>query len=185
MKREPKNPEASNRLRFFCHRCFMKFYHIKDDYIDYLRTYDSKVAYNKCGKRPYVGTVLEIYGVKYYAPFTSPKSKHQKMKNGKDFRKIQQGKYGAINFNNMIPVVDSALDLIDIEHESDPKYKNLLQNQYAAIIRDEAGIKRTAITLHTLVMTEDSKLSTFDQRIKARCCNLKLLESIYAAFNAK
>ena len=47
-----------------------------------------KVADNKKGKRPYVGVVLEIEGIKYYTPFTSPKEKHRKMKNTKDFRKI-------------------------------------------------------------------------------------------------
>ena len=93
----------------------MKFYNIKDEYINYLKKYDAKVADNKKGKRPYVGVVLEIEGIKYYTPFTLPKEKHRKMKNTKDFRKINQGIYGAINFNNMIPVVDSALLLIDID----------------------------------------------------------------------
>ena len=105
----------------------MKFYNIKDEYINYLKKYESKVADNKKGKRPYVGVVLEIDGIKYYTPFTSPKEKHRKMKNTKDFRKINQGIYGAINFNNMIPVVESALVLIDIDEledeNEDLKYK--------------------------------------------------------------
>lgn len=79
----------------------MKFYNIADEYINYLRIYDSKVSKNKSEKRPYVGMVVEIGEIKYYAPFTSPKEKHLKMKNGKDFRKIQGGEYGAINFNNI------------------------------------------------------------------------------------
>lgn len=66
----------------------MKFYHIEDDYIRYLRQYDDKVAENKQERRPYVGVVLDVNGIKYCAPFTSPKPKHQKMKNTKDFRKI-------------------------------------------------------------------------------------------------
>lgn len=87
----------------------MKFYHIKDDFISFLRQYDSKVSENKNQTRPYVGVVLEINSIKYYAPFSSPKPKHKKMKNGKDFRKINNGIYGAINFNNMIPVLDEVL----------------------------------------------------------------------------
>ena len=58
----------------------MKFYNIKDEYINYLKKYDAKVVDNKKGKRPYVGVVLEIDGIKYYTPFTSPKEKHRKMK---------------------------------------------------------------------------------------------------------
>ena len=87
----------------------MKFYHIKDTYIDFLRKYDEKVPENKNESRPYVGIVLTIGDIEYYAPFSSPKPKHKKMRNTKDFRKIGGGLYGAINFNNMIPVVKSAL----------------------------------------------------------------------------
>ena len=74
----------------------MKFYHIVDAYIDFLRNYDPKVAYNKNEERPYVGVVVQIGAIKYYAPFTSPKPKHRTMKNSVDFRKISGGQYGAI-----------------------------------------------------------------------------------------
>ena len=43
----------------------MKFYHIKDDFISFLRQYDSKVSENKNQTRPYVGVVLEIDSIKY------------------------------------------------------------------------------------------------------------------------
>lgn len=74
--------------------------------------------------------------MKYYAPFTSPKPKHKKIKNGKDFRKINHGIYGAINFNNMIPVIDETLIKIDIDGIQDEKYKNPLKNQFSAIQTD-------------------------------------------------
>lgn len=51
----------------------MKFYNIKDEYINYLKKYDAKVVDNKKGKRPYVGVVLEIDGIKYYTPLHRPK----------------------------------------------------------------------------------------------------------------
>ncbi len=41
------------------------------------------------------------------------------MKNGKDFRKINNGIYGAINFNNMIPVLDEVLIEIDTACRND------------------------------------------------------------------
>ena len=49
---------------FFFGRCKWSiiFYPIKDEYINYLKKYDAKVADNKKGKRPYVGVVLEIDG---------------------------------------------------------------------------------------------------------------------------
>jgi protein AbiQ len=160
----------------------MKFYNIEDDYILFLRNYDTKVAENKKVSRPYIGIVLEINGIKYYAPLTSPKPKHKNMKNGKDFRKISQGQYGAINFNNMIPVPDSALLIIDIENEPDPKYRRLLQNQYKAIKADRKSIEKTAENLRNLILTEEEKLGSYDMKIKARCCNLKLLETVYVKY---
>ena len=160
----------------------MRFYHVKDDYINFLRKYDKKVADNKHETRPYVGIVLEIGNVKYYAPFSSPKPKHKTMKNTMDFRKINGGLYGAINFNNMIPVTDSALILIDIEKISDDKYRRLLQNQYKAIRSDTVQIEKTANLLRELLFSDDSELADYEIRIKQRCCNIKLLEQIYTQY---
>lgn len=160
----------------------MKFYHIKEDFITYLRQFDTKVAENKNQTRPYVGIVLEVNSVKYYAPFSSPKPKHKKMKNGKDFRKINNGLYGAINFNNMIPVLDSALIEIDIANITDVKYRRLLQNQYNSIKSDEKGILRTAENLRKLLFDEERNLSVYDRIIKQRCCNLVLLEEKYVGW---
>lgn len=154
----------------------MKFYHIADEYITYLRKYDTRVAENKRESRPYVGIVVQIGDINYYAPFTSPKVKHLKMKNGKDFRKIGSGTYRAINFNNMVPVPDHALILIDIANESDEKYKRLLQNQYKAIQADSAAIIRTAQKLRNLILTENTNLSEFDKKIKERCQKSKVID---------
>ena len=157
----------------------MKFYHIKEDFITYLRQLDTKIAENKNQTRPYVGIVLDVNSVKYYAPFSSPKPKHKKMKNGKDFRKINNGLYGAINFNNMIPVLDSALIEIDIANIADVKYRRLLQNQYNSIKADEKGILKTAENLRKLIFDAETNLSAHDKVIKQRCCDLVLLEEKY------
>ena len=156
----------------------MRIYNMKDEYIAFLKQYDAKVPDNKNQQRPYVGVVLEIEGIKYYAPLSSPKIKHTKMKNAKDFRKINQGIYGAINFNNMIPVCETALVHVDIPNIEDEQYRRLLQNQYKYIRRDETKIRETAENLFTLIFTADEQLSECDKRIKKRCCNLSLLESV-------
>lgn len=161
----------------------MRFFYIADEYITYLKKYDSRVADNKSETRPYVGIVIQIEDIKYYAPFTSPKAKHREMKNTKDFRKINGGTYGAINFNNMVPVPDSELIPLDINEESDEKYKRLLQNQYKSIKKDSAAIIRTAENLRKLIVTEDEKLSEFDKKIKLRCCNLQVLEKVFAQYS--
>lgn len=104
------------------------------------------------------------------------------MKNGKDFRKINGGIYGAINFNNMIPVVDSALILIGIANMQDVKYRRLLQNQYNFIRADKDNILRLAKNLRGLVTTPAENLSEHDKQVKLRCCNLELLEEKYKVY---
>ena len=184
MKREPKKSEGEKSSSLFKRRT-MKFYYVIDTYIQYLRDYDTKVAENKKESRPYVGVVVEIEDIKYYAPFTSPKRKHLNMKNSKDFRKIKNGIYGAINFNNMIPVPDNALVLIDIDNEPNEKYRRLLQNQYKAILSDSEIIIKTAEKLRKLILQEEETLSEYDRKIKARCCDLRTLEKIYKMYDQK
>ena len=48
------------------------------------------------------------------------------MKNGPDFHKIDGGRQGAINLNNMIPIPSSELILVDINNIPDKDYRNLL-----------------------------------------------------------
>ncbi len=163
----------------------MRFYKIQDDYIDFLRAYDSKVADNKSESRPYVGIVLETDGMKYYVPLTSPKQKHRRMHNSKDFRKIGGGQYGALNFNNMIPVPDSALIDMDFSQEPDPQYRRLLQNQYRAVSNDSAAIETTAESLRKLIFTDDAELSENDRKVKARCCNLPVLEQVFSEYHSE
>ena len=103
----------------------------------------------------------------------------KKMKNGKDFRKINNGLYGAINFNNMIPVLDSALIEIDIANIADVQYRRLLQNQYNSIKADEKGILKTAEKLRKLIFDAETNLSAHDKVINQRCCDLVLLEEKY------
>ena len=94
------------------------FYTIDTDYCDYLRKFDSKVPYTMDSKqtRPFIGILLTVNENTYYAPLSSPKPKHLKMKNQIDFIKINSGKWGAINLNNMIPVHHSLATKVDPNH---------------------------------------------------------------------
>jgi len=101
---------------------------VDSKHCDYLRKFDNRVAYNKDSKelRPFIGILFTINDIKYFAPLTSPKLKHKKMKNTIDFIKIGNGTLGAINFNNMIPVKDNNYVLIDLNRKNlnreDAKY---------------------------------------------------------------
>ena len=154
----------------------MRFYYIEDEYITFLKKYDNIIADNKKETRPYVGIVVEIEGHKYYAPFTSPKKKHKSMKNNLDFKKIDNGRLGAINFNNMLPVVDIALIPINFNDIADDNYKKLLQKQYIAINKEKQNIVKTATNLRRIVFSSNENLTEHERKVKLRCCNMPLLE---------
>ena len=110
-----------------------KLYYIAEDYIEYLRKFDQIVSYNKSNTRPYVGIVYTYNNMNYFAPLSSPKTKHEKMKNTQpDVYKIDNGRLGIVNINNMIPTPKECLKEV-IPTVKDEKYKNLLQNQLAYI----------------------------------------------------
>lgn len=84
----------------------LSFVLINSKYCDYLRTKDHCVPYTMDNKstRPFIGVLFQIENINYYAPLSSPKPKHKRIKNQIDLVKINNGEFGVINFNNMIPV---------------------------------------------------------------------------------
>ena len=65
----------------------MEWYTIEKDYVNYLKKYDnfvSNIEY-KNKMKCFLGIVLKIDGLDYFAPLTSYKPKFTKMKNDIDF----------------------------------------------------------------------------------------------------
>ena len=128
----------------------LKLVKINSDYCDYLRKFDSKVPYNfdKKDNRPFVGALLEVNNCMYFAPLSSPKPKHLKMRNNLDFFKIDNGKLGAVNFNNMLPVLEKNIELINLENSDkkikEKKYKKLLQEQIYWLNRNSEKLYKKA-----------------------------------------
>lgn len=61
----------------------LKFYTLDERYFHYLVQFDNKIMAidDEKSHRPFVEVLLSIDGIDYYAPLTSPKLKHQSMKN--------------------------------------------------------------------------------------------------------
>jgi len=87
-----------------------------------------------------------------------------------DIYKIQDGKLGIINFNNMIPVLDGCYHLLDIANEEE-KYKFLLYNQSRDINRNHEKIGKIAKKLYSMYINNH-----LPEHIKSRCCDFLLLE---------
>ena len=111
------------------------FITLTSNYLKYLGIYENKVSLK--ANRPFIGIVFKVNNKEYFAPLSSPKEKHKRMKTNIDFFKIDKGKLGIINFNNMIPVINNDLcrNKLDLEmlskslNTDDIKYFRLLKNQ--------------------------------------------------------
>lgn len=150
---------------------------VNNKYCDYLRQFDFRVPYNKdkANLRPFIGILFNIQDKEYFAPLSSPKTKHLSMKNNLDFIKIAKGTYGAINFNNMIPVKKNNYEIINLNESchsiEEKQYQELLINQYTWLNINMRLVKNKAANLYKLYT--ENKLPS---NIKARCCNYLLLE---------
>ena len=150
---------------------------IDGSYCEYLRKYDNKVPFNMMAKqnRPFLGILFTIHNVEYFAPLSSSKEKHLKMHNTLDFVKIANGKLGAINFNNMVPVTKNNYQIIDLNkktlNKQDNQYQELLKDQLSWLNKNYIQIIYKADNLYALYLA-----NLLPENIKKRCCNFKLLE---------
>lgn len=159
----------------------MKFYTISNRYINYLKTIDSKVPNNYSGSRPYIGILLEINGHKYLAPLTSYKEKQDKIPANKltVFKLHEKGnesnKLGMINLNNMIPIIEKEISVIDF-NEQDYKYAILLTFQINFIDSHQSSIIEKANKLYEIVTVAKK------EHFCKLSCDFTLLEKHYKDF---
>lgn len=149
----------------------LKIYRVTDKYIRYMHGADSRVQYNKGAHRPYVGVVLTVGSYKYFVPMESPKANHKQLKPSTHIMPLDNGKYGILGFNNMIPVPSSALIVFDINGESDKHYAELLRRQAYFINRHKADVYDRASKTYFLATTKNK-----DSFFVKVCCNFKKLE---------
>jgi protein AbiQ len=161
---------------------------ISMEYTDFLRnTIDSKVPLEHMDSdnlpRPFIGILIMNNENQFVIPLTSPKAKHARMSNSLDFHKINGGEYGAINFNNMFPIIndDRIYQIIDTGFNSDCseaelQYRNLVRNQltWLNLSHNKALVLRKAENLYNLYISGE-----LDEKVKRRCCNFIKLQEEY------
>ncbi len=157
---------------------------VNSEYCDYLRIYDNKVPYNFGIKelRPFIGVLFEVNSCEYFAPLSSPKPKHIHIKSNMDLIKIDEGKLGVINLNNMIPVTKNNYEIFDLSSLTgdldEIKRRNLLKTQLRWLNSHRDTLYMKAFKLYTKY-----KNDCLPERIRARCCNFELLEEKCIEYN--
>lgn len=125
--------------------------------------------------RKYIGVVLKINDFYYFAPLSSFKEKHKKMKNTIDFIKIKE--LAVINLNNMFPVPLKEVEYYDISLEKDIAYKNLLQTEYRFVKKNQEDICKKAFNVYKHKIQNGNKTN-----LSKRCVDFKLLEKLSVEF---
>ena len=162
----------------------LKIVKIDSKYCNYLRKYDNKVVYNIGLKelRPFIGVLLIVNKCEYFAPLSSPKEKHKRMKSTLDLIKIKDGEYGVVNLNNMIPVNKNNYIEFDLNkktnNELDISRIELLTNQLRWLTLNKKEIYTKSRVLYNLYV--NNKLP---KNVKDRCCNYSLLEDKCNEYN--
>ena len=158
----------------------LKIYYIDESYINYLRSFDPNVAYNKNATRPYIGVVYTYNNYNYFAPLYSPKPKHMEI-NAKaiDIFKIKDGELGVVNINNMIPTPIETLTEV-LPTVTDTKYKKLLEEQLTFLNNHKAELFKKINHFQNMYR----KGHLYDN-ILSRCCNFPLLEEKFKEYVSK
>lgn len=162
----------------------LKFYHVNTDYLDFLSKHQKFIWKNDYEGviRPYIGIVFEINGFKYYSPLSSFKPN----RNGRSFEridlkivKIRGREVAFLQINNMIPVHDSLITLVDIS-TFDQAYQDLLNAELAYIRPKSIEITRDAERVYHLTTTYKSDLA--NEVLVSRCYDFKLLENLLTQY---
>ncbi len=160
----------------------INLYEVDEKYINYLLPIAPHLFQNKKpsqqNTRKYIGVILIVNGCEYFAPLSSYKDKHRRMKESLDFLKIKN--YAVINLNNMFPVPKDVYKYVDITKERNLKYRALLINEYRYIKSIKDKIRKNAVTLY------NHKAEKGNATALARQCNdFTELEKVCKEYKAK
>ena len=159
-----------------------KIYEVNPQYIDFLVLHAPHLFQNKQpgqhNERKYIGIILIVNGMNYFAPLSSFKTKHKKMKNGLDFIKI--GDYAVINLNNMFPVPDGEYKYVDIPTVKNHQHRKLLMSEYRIIRKLQDKIMKNAAEVYKHKIRKGNTTA-----LAKRCNDFCLLEDKSKKFKSK
>ncbi len=160
----------------------IKIYEVDPSYVNYLSHFAEHLFHNKQpeqqNSRKYIGVLITMHSVNYFAPLSSFKPKHYKMSESVDFLKIKN--YAVININNMFPVPEGLYSMIDFSKEKNPKYRQLLQAEYRVIKSRQDLIRKNARIVYER-KSDPKDLSSLSKR----CNDFLLLEKKASAYHKK
>jgi protein AbiQ len=159
--------------------------YVDDRFTKFLQEHgDSRVSKNSNidYQRPFIGVLFRIEEFLYFAPLTTSSKGRKLQEHPKSenitFYPIENCKYGGINFNNMIPLVDGVYKEIDMVLRADDfgweRNKKIQLMNIKRILRHEGKyLISKAVNLYSL-KTKGTLYPNYDKIT----CDFKKLEKI-------
>ena len=137
--------------------------------------------------RPFIGVIVICDNKQYCVPLSSPKEKHNSMKNDVDFMKLFDGEklIAVLNFSEMIPVRSDVIQPLNMrpsnsDDEKTRHYKKMTSKQLSFCQKNQDAIVRRANKLYDLITSGKGSYN-----LRKRCCDFTRLESVLARYNSK
>ena len=125
----------------------MKWKSIDESYLDYLRNTEKRVPKSNYGAnkyKPFFGELFFVGDLIYVTQVSSPKEKHEKLKNNLDFKKLYSSGQliAVVNLNYMFPVPEKYI--ADVDYDNIEKYRSFAsekeKNDYIYLLKTEIKI---------------------------------------------
>ena len=172
----------------------LRLYSISDRYIAYMRkqvpnVYDPH-EYYRIHSRKYVGVVIMIKGIRYFAPLSSPKQTDYDQE-GKirpstlTILRLTRNNGGVqrllstLRISHMIPVPDSEITYYDVKKETDLAYKDLVEDELRWIEHNDREIISKAKRVYYLKMNEEKTRNYQNHKMIDAILPFKKLEELY------
>ena len=150
-------------------------YEVNSKYREYLEQFESRVSQKE--NRKFYGIIIKKDKFEYCIPFTSKvKSRSSKLTIN---IKNKQKTIAQLLLNNMIPVTDKQIKLVDIENE---KYSDYLKSEII-YLNNKQVINEIISKITNIFKVLEDKQNIDYMFFKKLCCDFKRLEKIYMKYN--
>ena len=165
---------------------------IPSEYLNYLRETELKIPrtdYGRNSLKPFFGILFEVDDLVYVTQVSSPKSRHDSMRNNTDFLKIYNPRtnnlIGVINLNYMFPVPKAIIG--DLKYKDISSYRDfrddIQKSKYIDLLKiqrrelNNLPVKENAIKIY------EDKYTYPESAVSKRCFDFKQLEKVAKNWN--
>lgn len=171
----------------------MKWINVDENYLDYLRSVENRIPKTDYGSdkyKPFFGVLFETDNLYYVTQVSHPQSRHQRMKQQKDFYKLYDPNnptrlIAVVNLNYMFPIPKEYTQ--DFEKKKIDMYRTFesekSKGKYIALLDTELKVINTLNLDEKALFIYNLKYEKPDDKISKRCIDFKKMEKLAKLYN--